>query len=138
MSSRKCPRCGMVNFAAALACKGCGASLSGKIETNQTIFTQPQNPFGRFATSRPGAILFLLFFIALGFYNWHSLLTRRYYYPKMAFLTPLGILMFSVLAVSPGFIHRPRDTKYKVQMWILLIVGLALGALNFYLLGWVY
>jgi hypothetical protein len=127
----------MVNFAAALSCKGCGAALGGRAD-GQPVFTQPQKPFVEFLTRRPGAILMLLFFIGIGFYNWHSLLNRRYYYPKMAFLTPLGILIFSGLAVSPGFIHRPRDTKYKVQIWILLLVGLGLGALNFYLMGWVY
>ena len=141
MSNKKCRKCGLVNFASALACRRCGTPLTGKLETDQPG-SEPTHhspsPILTLLTSRFGAFLLLLVFIGVGIYNWYSLINNRYYYPKVAFLTPLGILMFTLCTISPGFVNRPRDTKYKTQIWILLVIGLALGGLNFYLIGWVY
>jgi hypothetical protein len=138
MTNTKCQKCGLVNFASALVCKRCGASLADELETDESEPARRVSPLLRFLTTRPGAALFLLLFIALGIYNWHGLIYRRYYYPRTAFLTPLGILTFMVLTISPGFVNRPRDRKYSIQIWLLLGVGLMLGALNYYLMGWVY
>jgi hypothetical protein len=68
MKSKKCPRCGLINFAAEVACKRCGSAL-GDVESGAT----QERPSGSRATGwllkRGLVVLGTVFLVLLAFYG---------------------------------------------------------------------
>ncbi|MGB7925989.1 MAG: hypothetical protein WCF57_22305 [Pyrinomonadaceae bacterium] len=83
-----------------------------------------------------GFVLFLLF--AGGFvYNWYLLINHGYFYLKLSGLAPFGALGGLLMIFFPSLAGPPShlDKRSKVIVWVLIAVGLALGAINFYLMS---
>jgi hypothetical protein len=80
------------------------------------------------------AVLLILLFAGLTFYNWRQLLGEGKYSFKMATFGPVGLVGGFFLLVFPGKAGKPQTTADKLMVILVLVVGLAAGALNLYLM----
>ena len=71
-------------------------------------------------------------------FNWYLLVHDGYFYPKVSGLGPVGA-MFSLMSVGfPSMARRRPNRSQKGSIVVSLIValiGVALGAINLYLMG---
>ncbi len=95
---------------------------------------------------RLGGLFILTSSIALTALCWYDALTQGYYYPKAAMLGPaftaigLGLLLFggyrSERAARGEDISQLQGFRLITRRWwLLLVVGLSAGLLNWYLLA---
>ena len=82
-----------------------------------------------------GLFLFLLFVGAI-VYDWRLLINEGYFYPKLAGIAPFGALGSLVMIIQPALAGRPNpaDKTSKVIGIIVVLIGLILGGINFYLM----
>ncbi len=85
-------------------------------------------------TARLFALLIILIFGGLMYYNWHQLISEGAYSTKLAALTPVGVIGGVFLLLFPSKIGKPETAKDKTIIWLIFIVGLAAGLLNWYLM----
>jgi hypothetical protein len=86
-----------------------------------------------------GRLFGLLMFVAFSggvLYNWHLLINEGYYYLKLSGIAPFGVVGGLAIMISPSLAGPPSrmDKKSRAVVWILVLVSLALGGLNFYLM----
>ena len=75
-----------------------------------------------------------LVFAGLVFYGWHQLQTEGEYSLKFAAFGPVGVVGGLFLLLFPSKIGKPETTADKFIVLGVLIVGLAAGLLNWYLM----
>jgi peptidoglycan/LPS O-acetylase OafA/YrhL len=80
------------------------------------------------------AVVLILVFAWLVHMNWHQLHSDGQYSMKLAAFAPLGIVGGLFLLLLPNRIGRPQTTADKLILLLVLIVGLAAGLLNWYLM----
>ena len=84
--------------------------------------------------SRIVALILILVFAGLTYYNWHQALTEGRYSFKLATFGPVGIVGGIFLLFFPSHIGKPTTTKDKVLVLIVFALGLAAGVINLYLM----
>jgi hypothetical protein len=79
-------------------------------------------------------VALILLFAGLTYYNWHQLQEEGSYSLKMAAFGPLGVVGGFFLLLFPGLGGKPETTRDKIIVLLVLVVGMAAGLLNWYLM----
>jgi hypothetical protein len=80
------------------------------------------------------ALALTLVFAGLVYYGWHQLQSEGEYSMKMAAFGSVGVVGGLFLLLFPSKIGKPQTTSDKLLVLGVLIVGLAAGLLNWYLM----
>lgn len=80
------------------------------------------------------ALVLILLFAALTYYNWHQLWNEGKYSLKMAAFGPVGIVGGFFMLVFPTMLGKPNTTQEKVIVLLVFVVGLVAGLINWYLM----
>lgn len=68
--------------------------------------------------------------IAMTAYNWYKLTSEHSYYEMMALGGPVCVL----LGLAGLFLPRSKNRQDSVIYWVIVVIGLALGGVNAYLM----
>lgn len=80
------------------------------------------------------ALALILLFSGMVYYNWHQLYSEGKYSLKMAAFGPVGVVGGLFLLVCPSKVGKPETFTDKLIVLGVLIVGLAAGLVNWYLM----
>lgn len=80
-----------------------------------------------------GLVLILLFG-GMTYYNWHQLNSEGKYSMKMAAFGPVGLVGGLFLLLFPSKVGKPQTLADKLIVIGVLILGLAAGLVNWYLM----
>ena len=80
------------------------------------------------------AVVIIVIFGGLMYYNWQQLTAEGEYSLKLAAFGPVGVVGGLFLLLFPGKGGRPETTRDKVIALLVFGVGLAAGLLNWYLM----
>lgn len=80
------------------------------------------------------AIVLILLFGGLIYYNWYQLTNEGSYSMKIAAFGPVGVLGGLFMLFFPGKAGKPETAKDKVIVLLVFAVGLVLGLFNWYLM----
>ena len=80
------------------------------------------------------ALVLILVCGGLVYYNWHQLAREGSYSLKIAAFGPVGIVGGVFLLLFPNKAGKPDTTKDKIVALLVLLVGLAAGLANWYLM----
>jgi len=143
-------RSGLWKFvrAAGKIAEDCGSTtciITGETSVPQRIFQSrfavDRSNILRLATSkmlnlkvRLFALVLILLFAGMAYYNWHQLHSEGKYSMKMAAFGPVGVVGGLFLLVFPSKVGKPQTLVDKLIVLGVLIVGLAAGLLNWYLM----
>lgn len=78
------------------------------------------------------AVVLILVFGFLTYYNWQQLYTEGKYSLKLAAFGPLGIIGGLFLLVLPQYFGKPETTKEKLIVMTVFVIGLVAGLVNWY------
>lgn len=86
--------------------------------------------------SLQGGIFMMLIGLALGWINWYLVHTKGYYYVKVAFFTPMFILLPIYLMIFPQDVVDQYYGRLSFKKWVVvLIILFLLGFANNYALS---
>jgi NhaP-type Na+/H+ or K+/H+ antiporter len=80
------------------------------------------------------AVVLILGFAALTYYNWHRLWQEHEYSLKMAAFGPLGVVGGFFLLLFPTMAGKPNTTQERVIVLLVFVVGIIAGLVNWYLM----
>ena len=80
------------------------------------------------------ALVMIVGFIGLTYYNWQQLWDDGRYSLKMAAFGPVGVVGGFFLLMFPTMAGRPENTRERVVLLAVFAVGLAAGLVNWYLM----
>lgn len=80
------------------------------------------------------ALVIILIFGGLIYYNWQQLRSAGSYSLKLAAFGPVGVVGGFFMLLFPQKAGRPETTKDKVIVLLVFAVGLVLGLGNWYLM----
>ena len=80
------------------------------------------------------ALVLILAFAGLTYYNWHQLWSENKYSLKMAAFGPVGVIGGFFMLLFPTMIGKPNTTKERVIVFIVFGVGLVAGLINWFLM----
>jgi hypothetical protein len=80
------------------------------------------------------ALVLIVLFAGMTWYNWHQLQTEGKYSLKLAAFGPVGIVGGLFLLAFPSKFGRPQTTADKLIALAVIIIGLAAGLANWYLM----
>jgi hypothetical protein len=80
------------------------------------------------------AVVIIIVFAALTYYNWHQLGEEGRYSLKLAAFGPVGVVGGLFLLLFPSKVGKPETTRDKVIVLLVLVLGLGVGLLNWYLM----
>ena len=80
------------------------------------------------------AVVIIVIFAGLIYYNWQQLLSEGSYSMKLAAFGPVGVIGGLFLLLFPAKGGKPETTKDKVIALLVLGVGLVVGLYNWYLM----
>ena len=80
------------------------------------------------------AIVIILIFVGLIYYNWQQLNSEGSYSMKLAAFGPVGVVGGLFLLLFPGKGGKPETAKDKVIALLVFGVGLVAGLYNWYLM----
>jgi NhaP-type Na+/H+ or K+/H+ antiporter len=80
------------------------------------------------------AVVIIVVFAGLTYYNWHQLSGEGRYSLKMAAFGPVGVVGGLFLLLFPYKVGKPETRRDKIIVLLVLGVGLAAGLLNWYLM----
>lgn len=78
------------------------------------------------------AVVLILVFGFLTYYNWQQLYAEGKYSLKLAAFGPLGIIGGLFLLVLPQYFGKPENTKEKLIVMTVFVIGLVAGLVNWY------
>jgi hypothetical protein len=84
--------------------------------------------------ARIAALVIILVFAGIMYYNWYLLLNEGRYYMKAAAFGPVGVIGGLFILVFPSMAGKPTTTKQKVIVLLVFAIGAALGLINWYLM----
>jgi len=84
--------------------------------------------------ARVFAVVIILAFAGMMYYNWHQLMNEGTYSMKFAAFGPVGVLGGLFLLIFPGQGGRPVTATDKVIALVVFGVGLVAGLYNWYLM----
>ena len=80
------------------------------------------------------AVVIILIFVGMIYYNWHQLASEGRYSMKLAAFGPVGVVGGAFLLLFPGKAGKPETGKDKVIVLLVFVVGLVAGLYNWYLM----
>jgi len=80
------------------------------------------------------ALVLIIAFAGLTYYNWHQLWSENKYSLKMAAFGPVGVIGGFFMLLFPTMIGKPNTTKERVIVFVVFGVGLVAGLINWYLM----
>jgi hypothetical protein len=80
------------------------------------------------------ALLLILVSIGLVYYNWHQLLREGTYSMKLAAFGPVVGVGGLYMLLFPSMAGKPTTAKEKIIVLIVLVIGMAAGLINWYLM----
>jgi hypothetical protein len=80
------------------------------------------------------AVVIILIFVGLTYYNWHQLTTEGKYSTKLAAFGPVGVVGGIFLLLFPAKGGKPETTRDKIIALLVFGVGLAAGLYNWFLM----
>jgi hypothetical protein len=80
------------------------------------------------------AIVIIVVFAGLIYYNWHQLTSGGRYSLRVAGFGPVGVVGGLFMLLFPDKAGKPETTKDKLLVLLVFAVGLAAGLLNWYLM----
>jgi NhaP-type Na+/H+ or K+/H+ antiporter len=80
------------------------------------------------------AVVIILIFAGLIYYNWHQLNSEGSYSMKLAAFGPLGVVGGFFLLLFPGKGGKPETAKDKIIALLVFGLGLLVGLYNWYLM----
>lgn len=80
------------------------------------------------------AVVIILIFAGMIYYNWQQLNTEGSYSMKLAAFGPVGVVGGLFLLLFPGKGGKPETAKDKVMALLVFGAGLAAGLYNWYLM----
>ena len=80
------------------------------------------------------ALVLILLFAGMVYYNWHQLQSDGKYSMKMAAFGPVGIVGGLFLLLVPSKVGKPQTLADKLLVIGVFVVGLAAGLVNWYLM----
>lgn len=80
------------------------------------------------------AFVLIAVFGGLVYYGWHQLLSEGEYSMKFAAFGPVGVVGGLFLLLFPSKVGKPQTTFDKFLVIGVLVIGLAAGLLNWYLM----
>jgi hypothetical protein len=80
------------------------------------------------------AVVIILVFGGLIYYNWHQLASEGSYSLKLAAFGPVGLIGGFFLLLFPWKAGKPETTKDKLISLLVLGIGLVAGLCNWYLM----
>ena len=80
------------------------------------------------------ALVMIIGFIGLTYYNWQQLWDDGRYSLKMAAFGPVGVVGGFFLMLFPTMAGRPETTRDRLVLLAVFVVGLAAGLVNWYLM----
>ncbi len=80
------------------------------------------------------ALVMIIGFIGLTYYNWQQLWNDGRYSLKMAAFGPVGVIGGFFVLLFPTMAGRPQTTRQRVVVLAVFVVGLAAGLVNWYLM----
>jgi hypothetical protein len=80
------------------------------------------------------ALVLILLFAGMTYYNWHQLYSEGKYSMKMAAFGPVGVVGGLFLLLFPSKIGKPQTLTDKLLVLGVLVVGLLAGLVNWYLM----
>ncbi len=80
------------------------------------------------------AVVIILIFAGLMYYNWRQLAGEGRYSLKLAAFGPVGVVGGLFLLLFPGKGGKPETARDKVVALLVFGAGLAAGLLNWYLM----
>ena len=80
------------------------------------------------------ALALILVCAGLVYYNWHQLAVEQKYSLKIASFGPVAIVGGLFLLLFPTKVGKPETTGDKILALSVLVIGLAAGLVNWYLM----
>jgi hypothetical protein len=80
------------------------------------------------------AVIVIVVFTGLLYYNWRLLLDERRYYMKLAVLAPFCVIAGFFTLLFPGKAGKPETGAEKLLAFLVFIIGMAAGFVNLYLM----
>lgn len=80
------------------------------------------------------ALVLIVGFIGLTYYNWHQLWQEDKYSQKLAAFGPVGVVGGFFMLLFPTMIGKPNTTQEKIIVMLVFVVGLAAGLINWFLM----
>jgi hypothetical protein len=80
------------------------------------------------------ALLLIVVFGGLVYFNWHQLYSEGKYSTKIAAFGPVGLVGGLFLLIVPSKIGKPQTTADKLIALGVIVLGLAVGLVNWYLM----
>lgn len=80
------------------------------------------------------AVVIILVFVGLTYYNWQQLNGEGRYSMKLAAFGPVGVVGGLFLLLFPGKGGKPETTKDKIIALLIFAAGLGAGLYNWFLM----
>jgi NhaP-type Na+/H+ or K+/H+ antiporter len=80
------------------------------------------------------AVVIIVIFAGLIYYNWRQLLSEGRYSVKLAAFGPVGVVGGVFLLLFPGKGGKPETARDKIAALLVFGVGLVAGLYNWYLM----
>ena len=80
------------------------------------------------------AVVLILGFAGLTYYNWHQLWQENKYSLKLAAFGPVGVVGGFFMLLFPTMVGKPDTTKEKVIVMLVFVVGIVAGLINWFLM----
>jgi hypothetical protein len=80
------------------------------------------------------AVVLIVVFAGLTYYNWHQLNTDGKYSLKLAAFGPVGVVGGLFLLLFPAKGAKPQSTGDKILVLVIFGIGLVAGLINWYLM----
>jgi hypothetical protein len=80
------------------------------------------------------ALVMIIGFIGLTYYNWQQLWDDGRYSLKMAAFGPVGVVGGFFLMLFPTMAGRPETTRDRLVLLAVFVAGLVAGLFNWYLM----
>jgi hypothetical protein len=80
------------------------------------------------------ALVLILVFLGLSYYNWHQLWEDGSYSMKLATFGPVGVIGGLYLLLFPSMGGKPTTAKEKILGLVVLGIGMLAGLINWYLM----
>lgn len=80
------------------------------------------------------AVVLILGFAGLTYYNWRQLWQENEYSLKMAAFGPVGVVGGFFLLLFPTMAGKPNTTQEKVIVLLVFVIGIVAGLVNWFLM----